>query len=123
MHQRRQILERLLGKLNLAFGYRVNAFDRELVGLTQRLNIAALRRPDRLDIERAKAKIGEHLGYVEIEERRASIGHGRIPGSEGLLCGAQSLGLYEVCLFQRQVLFRDAASGQLAFDGQASAGS
>ena len=45
-----------------------------LVGLAQRLDVAALRRPDRLDIERMKAEIGKHLGHVEIKWVGASIG-------------------------------------------------
>jgi len=74
--QRREPLEGLTRQLDLMLGERLHAGHRGLVGLAQRLDVAALRRPYRLDIERLKAEIGKHLGHVEIEWVGASISHG-----------------------------------------------
>src|ERR1700730_16364068 len=89
--QRRKSLERLASQLDLAARERLHAFDGQLVGLGQRLDVAALRCPYRLDIERPEAVIGEHLGHVEIEKVGTSICHDGVPFSgSATLCTAQS---------------------------------
>ncbi len=77
--QRRKSFEGLARQLDLAPREGLHAFGGQLVGLAERLDIAALRRPDRLDIKRPEAEIGEHLGHVEIEEVGTSIRHGAVP--------------------------------------------
>src|ERR1051325_9241159 len=72
--------------------HRLDALDGELVGLAQRLDIAPLRGPNRLDIEGPEAEIGEQLGHIEIEEVGTGIRNGG--GSDqgyGLLCSAQRI--------------------------------
>src|SRR5712691_5326920 len=90
--QRREPLEGLARQLDMTLGDRLHALDGELVGLAQRLDVAALRRPRRLDIEGTKAEIGKNLGHVEIEWVGTSISH-RLGSDQGLgyLCDAQSL--------------------------------
>src|SRR4029077_6226790 len=66
----------LLSHLDLPLDDGVNALDRELVGLAERLEIAPLRRPYRLDVKGLQLEIGEHLGHIEIEKAGACVGHG-----------------------------------------------
>src|SRR5436305_6186286 len=91
--QRREALERLAGQFELPLRQRLDAFDGKLVGLAERLDVAALRRPDRLDIEGPETEIGENLGNIKIERVHTSVRHGRVPikGAAESLCGAQSL--------------------------------
>src|SRR5437667_459357 len=79
-----------------AGGARLHAFDGELVGLAQRLDVAALRRPYGLDIEWPVAEIGKHLGHVEIEKVGTSISHDRFR-SAGLRDCAVHNDLYRTC--------------------------
>ena len=72
----RQAFKGLAGQLDLAPRHRLNPLDGELVGLAQRLDIAALRGPKRLDIEGPEAEIGKQLGHIEIEEVGTGIRHG-----------------------------------------------
>src|SRR6202040_2817352 len=89
--QRRKSFEGLAGQLDLAPGEALHAFGGQLVGLAERLEIAALRRPDRLDIKGPEAEIGEHLGHVEIEKVGTSIRHGAVSDQQlWFLCSAQS---------------------------------
>src|SRR5215831_15916422 len=73
--QSRDILDGLTGDLDLALGNRLHAFDSELVGLAQGLDIAALTRHQGLDVKRTEAEIGHHLRDVEVEKRGTRFGH------------------------------------------------
>ena len=74
-----KLLEALAGHLELAPRQRLHAFGGELVGLAQRLDIAPLRRPDGLNIDRRETEIGEEFGHVIIEKAGTGIRHGRVP--------------------------------------------
>jgi hypothetical protein len=106
--QYRHVFDRLAGDLDLTPGDRLDAFDGELVGLAQRLDISALTGHQRFDVKRTKAKVGHHLGYVEIEKAGAGIhGWGSIQaGGYCALHNAQNIG---VCPAVVKKLFCSAA--------------
>src|ERR1700730_12088557 len=132
--QCRHVFQALTWDLDLTPRHCLYGFHGQLIGLAQRLDVAALAGHHCLDIKRSKAKISHHFDHVKIEKARASlcVSHRSVPVQGGFIhCALHNnsyigpLPVQSSPLLQRSKIRRGAALHCPADDvaGQVTAGS